>query len=243
MQLYACDHQNRLTTAELAEKGIDYRCPECRGVVRVRKGSHKHPHFFHLSHNRNCRQSGKSAVHLGIQNHLLKSLPKGEVILECRFPEKGRIADAAWMPRRLIFEVQCSPISAEEVQQRNLDYAQLGFQVVWIFHDFRFNSWRVTAAEHCLNSRPFYYTNMNAKGEGIIYDQTSEIRGGIRRRRSPRSRVDITQPLPGKNGFVRFQGDLQERKLLQFSKSKERNSSPASWYWSFFKIFLENSSR
>jgi len=243
MQLYACDSNNRLTTADSAQKGVDYRCPECAGVVRVRKGSHKQPHFFHLTHNRNCRQSGKSAVHLAIQNHLLNILPKGEVSLECRFPEKGRIADVVWMPKRLIFEVQCSPISAEEVASRNSDYSQLGFQVVWLFHDFRFNSWRVTAAENSLWNRPFYYTNMNAKGEGIIYDQTCKIHQGVRRKRSQKSRVDLTKPLPTNGGVVRFSGDLFHEKTKPVPKGTELINSRLKWYWNVFRVLLERSSR
>jgi len=243
MQLYACEEQGHIALARSAKKGVDYLCPECKGKVRVRRGHHRQPHFFHLTHNDNCRQSGKSAIHLAVQHHLLDLLPEKEVSLECRFSEISRIADVVWMPQRLIFEVQCSPITAEEVQQRNRDYGKLGFQVVWIFHDNRFNRWRVTAAEETLEIRPFYFTNMDADGRGMIYDHACVIQKGIRKQRSEKSQVDLSRPLPGVNGGVRFEGDFRNQPLNS-SCQKERNSKPwFSWYWVMFRMLLEHASR
>jgi len=243
MQLYACEEKGRFVVAHSAKKGINYLCPECRGTVRVRGGRHRKPHFFHLTHNEKCRQSGKSQIHLAIQNYLLHLLPDNEVTLECRFSEIQRIADVVWMPKRLIFEVQCSPITAEEVQQRNQDYERLGFQVVWIFHDRRFNRWRVTAAEETLMDRPFYFTNMDAEGRGMIYDQTCLIQKGIRRERSERSEVDLSRPLAGNNGQVRFEGDCRDQSFVKPNRNEKQPKNWLKWYWVLFRMLLERASR
>ncbi|NGX57963.1 MAG: hypothetical protein K940chlam3_00864 [Chlamydiae bacterium] len=194
MQLFATDENGHVIVAQLAKKQTNYLCPECRGLVRVRGGKHRQPHFFHLHHNSHCRQSEKSLTHLSIQHHIERLLPKDEVILECRFPKIFRIADVVWLTQRLIFEVQCSPIAAEEVLARNRDYQSEGFQVIWIFHDQRFNQWRVASAEEALKSSPVYYTNINAEGKGMIYDQYSCESEGIRKHLSQRMKVDLSQP-------------------------------------------------
>ncbi len=196
MQLYALDSHEQVVIAALAAKGKTYFCPECRSPLRVRAGSRRQPHFFHLSHNRRCRQSGKSVVHLRIQQKLSELLPAGEAVLECRFAAISRIADIAWLPKRLVFEVQCSPITAEEIARRNRDYLSEGFQTVWILHDRRFNRKRASAAEHYLINSPGYFTNIDERGEGMIYDQCAPIFKGIRRRLSPPVAVNLAKPVP-----------------------------------------------
>jgi len=228
MQIYALDDKKALIIAHVAQKQSDYLCPECGGKVRVRKGKHRTPHFFHLSHNKHCLQSGKSAVHLAVQNHLLDVLPAGEVVLECRFGKINRIADVVWMPRRLVFEVQCSSITAEEVQARNRDYAREGFQVAWILHDQRFNRWRVTAAEECLQQDPVLFTNMDARGRGKIYAQRSVMREGVRVQWDERRDVNLD--------------NLVWEKWLDVKEVK-RQRRWLDWYWMLFRVMLERASR
>jgi competence protein CoiA len=196
MQLYALDSEEQIVTAALAAKGKTYLCPECRSPLRVRSGARRQPHFFHLSHNRQCRQSGKSLTHLKVQQRLFDLLPAGEAVIECRFAAINRIADIAWIPQRLIFEVQCSPITAEEVDSRNRDYQSEGFQTVWILHDRRFKRYRASAAENLLTTSPCYFTNIDSRGEGMIYDQCAPIAKGIRKNHSMPLPVNIARPLP-----------------------------------------------
>ena len=49
-----------------------------------------------------------------------------------------------------MFEIQCSPITAREIEERNSDYQSLGYQVIWILHDSLYNKGRLTAAEYFL---------------------------------------------------------------------------------------------
>lgn len=255
-QLYAFDSTNHLVNSQTASKKVDYFCPECKRVVRLRGGIHRQNHFYHLEVTPGCRQSGKSLEHLQTQLYILNALPKDEVQLEYHFPQIQRIADAVWSAQKIIFEVQCSPISLEEIQLRNRDYAKEGYTVVWIMHDKRFNQRRVTAAENYLYPFASYFTNISEIGEGFIYDQYSHIEKGIRKNLKP-LKIDLTQPrkrkavvgpfelklldLRNKTNHLYFCGDLlhrslepslddaayfQEAKLLEKSA---RKPSPPFW--------------
>jgi len=181
MNLYAIDDRGRVISAGQAVKQRDYQCRECGAVVRLRGGIHRQHHFYHLSHNRSCVLSGKSLSHLQVQYYLQRILPDNECALEWRFEEIGRIADVVWFTRMLVFEVQCSDITVEEVEKRNADYQQLGFTVIWILHDHRYNKQKIHPVELFLRSRTFYYTNISSDGEGVIYDQYDIIDEGMRK--------------------------------------------------------------
>jgi competence protein CoiA len=180
MQLYALDSNKQLVSASQAAKQINYFCLECHSFVRLRAGLHRQSHFYHLQPTIFCRQHQKGVIHLNLQNYFIQQLPLGEVTLECRFPTIRRIADVAWHPHKIIFEVQCSPISAEEVNQRNVDYQTVGWQVIWILHDQRYNQSRLSAAEIVLQHVPHFYTNMSREGKGMIYDQFEMCQKGLR---------------------------------------------------------------
>lgn len=225
MQLFALDN-GALVFANHATKQKNYLCFECNGIIRLRKGPHRQPHFYHLQPSQDCRLNGKGMVHLQVQMSLLNKLPEGECILEYRFPSIQRIADVAWIPQKIVFEIQYSPITADEISQRNADYHQLGWQVIWIFHDHRYNRSRVSAAEAVLCNQPHYFTNINQDGLGIIYDQLSLVEQGIRKYfiRSPEVDLSSYQPVEKRSDQLPlllqarldawpycFQGDLVDR--------------------------------
>jgi competence protein CoiA len=194
VQLYANDEQGHLVWAGRAAKQCNYFCLECGSLVRLRGGLHRQNHFFHLEPQRSCHQSGKSMRHLQVQCALQRLLPQGEAQLEQPFPAINRIADVVWFPHRFIFEIQCSPISLEELEQRNLDYQKIGYQVIWIFHDQQFNRRRISAAEQAMRGLPHYFTNIDAEGNGFIYDQYDLSVRGVRRERLPPLPVDLSRP-------------------------------------------------
>lgn len=225
MQLFALDNGS-LIFANHAAKQKNYCCFECNGTIRLRKGPHRQPHFYHLQPSQDCRLNGKGMVHLQVQIHLFNSLPEGECVLEHRFPSIQRIADVAWISRKIVFEIQYSSITAEEISQRNADYQQIGWQVIWIFHDHRYNRSRVSAAEAVLFNQTHYFTNINQDGLGIIYDQLSLVEQGIRKYsiRSPAVDLACCQPVEERYGLLPtllqarlnawpycFQGDLIDR--------------------------------
>lgn len=178
MHIYALDEKDQIIAAHQADKQKNYYCLECQSHVRRRGGFLKQVHYYHIEPNRLCRQSGKTLAHLQVQSYIQKMFPSCE--LEKRFPTIQRIADACVEEERLVFEVQCSPISAKEVEERNRAYQSLGYQVVWILHDQLYNKNRLTAAEYFLQESPHYFTDINEEGRGRIYDQWDVIHKGNR---------------------------------------------------------------
>ncbi len=229
MQLFAFDVQNRLIPAFKAYKGKNYFCPECNGIIRPRAGRHRHPHYFHYKPAIGCRLNGKGMIHLQLQFFLQRLLPPGDCELEMHFGEIGRIADVVWISKRLIFEIQCSPLSAAEIKSRNEEYASQGYQVVWILHDNQYNKYRLSGAEIFLKKHPYYFTNMDKDGRGIVYDQFDVCQAGLRKKKMPPLSVDLSQPrthekLPDLNfpklvverfatRPLHFGGDLLDRSL------------------------------
>lgn len=195
MQLYAFDDNHQLISANHAQKQTNYLCLECMAPVRMRGGAHRQNHFYHVSPNHHCSLQGKSMEHLQVQCHLKKIFPEGECELEFRFPEINRIADVVWTKEKLIFEVQCSPIYAQEVQQRIQNYQSLGYLVIWILHDKTFNQFKASAAEHFLADYPHYFTDINQAGLGVIYDQFSILHKGYRKHVLDPLYVDLSLPL------------------------------------------------
>ena len=234
MQLYAFDLNGGVVSASRAHRKTDYHCLECQQIVRLRGGPHRQSHFFHIEPTPFCRQHQKGAIHLQLQSYFHHHLPQGDCQLECPFPEIGRIADVAWQSEKIVFEIQCSPISAEEVMERNRDYQMVGWQVVWILHDNRYNQFRLSGAELALRSSPHFFSNMNASGNGIIYDQFDICDKGLRFKRLPPFRVKITE-------FKRVPFTNQEENFSSLLLLKERL---ATWKLSFngdlLSSFYEN---
>jgi competence protein CoiA len=191
MQLHAFNSNGQSISARQALRHTDYYCLECQQIVRLRGGPQRRSHFYHFEPTIFCRQHEKGAVHLRLQSYFLAQLPPGECHLECPFPSIRRIADVAWIPQKIIFEIQYSPISAQEVLARNRDYQNLGWSVVWILHDRRFNQIRLSAAEIALRPSPHYYSNMDEFGSGIIYDQFDVCEKGVRYERLPHLPIDF----------------------------------------------------
>jgi competence protein CoiA len=169
MQLYALEESHPIFAKD-AEKGKSYTCPECTSFVRVRGGPSRQTHFYHLKAPPHCRQHQKSLEHLHMQLRLLEALKGDGAQMEAPFPKIGRIADVAWASKKIVFEVQCSPISLEEVRGRIADYQRQGYSVIWILHDKQFNKPSLSAAEHHLRKTPCYYTNCDKTGKGLVYD-------------------------------------------------------------------------
>lgn len=222
MQLYALEGNTPILAIH-ASRHQSYWCPECGGAVRLRGGKLRQFHFFHLRSQPFCRQHQKSLAHLQIQLHLKSLIP--EAFLEKPFPSIGRIADVAWEERKIIFEVQYSPISLEEVQKRNADYGQCGYFVVWLLHDKQFNQRRLSPAEAYLRQGPCYFVNGYK-----VYDQFEVVRNSKRIYRGPSFPVDITLPWAPKRNRL-----LEKRYSLPFHWKK--------WYQTLISKFLERASR
>ncbi len=185
MQLYALNGEGQIIHACQAIKQVNYFCLECSQVIRMRGGPYRQTHFYHLEPPLACRQSQKGLIHLHLQMYFLRQLSPDDCQLEVRFPSIQRVADVAWPSQKIIFEIQYSPISGQEVLERNRDYQKAGWEVIWILHEERYNKTRLSSAEIALCSSPHFFTNMNREGKGILYDQFEICHQGIRFKRLP----------------------------------------------------------
>lgn len=218
MQLFAFGEQGNVHISD-AEKGKNYNCLGCNGIIRAKKGRIKQPHFYHIKKTSFCREANKSLLHLQMQEHLLSILPKNEAVMEKPFPKIKRIADVFWQNQKIIFEIQCSPISEEEVQARNQDYRSMGFKVVWLLSDRLFNKKKCKKSELVLRKEGAYFFSVK---KGItIYDQSEKFRGLFRVYFGPMliSLLDRPKEILLKKGYpdqllhrkICFEGDLLDR--------------------------------
>jgi len=231
MQLYALD-KSSLVLASHAVRDRSYICPECHGFVRKRGGEKRQAHFYHARRSASCRQHGKSLAHLQIQLHLKSLIPS--LSLEKKFPH--RIADACWAKEKIVFEVQCSPLSLGEAKKRCEDYLNWGYIPVWILHDRRYNRTRLSPAEEYLRSRT---TTFFTDGR-TIYDQFDVCQASRRVFRGPKIWVDlnhpqkkIIEPLFSRIWPLSFQGDLFDRAaehdISHFKKIEKRYQKRQRW--------------
>lgn len=218
MQLYALDKNEKLTFVGHAQRKGVYHCVECRAPVRVRGGVHRRLHFYHSEGRRVCGQSGKGLAHLQTQLALQRALGEESCSLEQPFPKISRIADVVHWPSKRVFEVQCSPISLQEVQERNRDYGREGWSVQWVLHDQRFNRLRLGEAELWLRQQGALWSSVTATGEGEIYDQPERIKKGKRVRRGKPAPVQVGESFTLSSREVRqLPSALREPFLLRGS--------------------------
>lgn len=178
MALFAKDKEETISAWD-ADPGKRYVCLECNTPLLLRHSKKKFPHFYHLSSSRTCRLYSKSERHLLIQLEIQKKVPVS--ILEKPFPSIQRIADVVWEEKKLIFEVQCSFITEKEAKERVEEYASLGYKVIWILDDTRFNRRKVSSAEDWMRKHSCYFVDKHL----TFYDQQETL---IRQKRVQRGR-------------------------------------------------------
>jgi competence protein CoiA len=232
MHLFAHDERGKRVFAREAKKQCDYTCIECGDLVRKRGGESVQDHFWHVKPRPHCSLNNKTASHLHLQNRFLEILPPREALLECRFPSIQRIADVAWITERIIFEVQYSPITKKEVMERQRDYSSVGWQVVWILHTKEFNKRKLRGAEIFLEEHPHYFSDVNDKGVGHIWDQLDIRSKGVRLKRLEKRLPLFNQPIRRIDTIpfrplwrVHFRGDLIDAPPQKLPKKIKRSHS------------------
>ena len=110
-------------------------------------------------------------MHRIIQETILSRLPQGEARIEQKLP--GHITDLIWIPKRIVFEVQCSPISVTTAAKRTFDLEHLGLHVVWILHQKCIAP--RSLAQAFFRKSLFYTTNITLTGHGSIFDGEHEV--------------------------------------------------------------------
>lgn len=219
MQIFALDKNFHPVEAAHALKGTDYTCVECQNPLRVRKGPLLIAHYYHFKSSPSCSQEGKSLTHLKLQLALKKKLGAK---LEVFFPTIKRIADVVWEEKKIIFEIQISPLSGQEALDRINDYRSQGYEVVWLLYDRSYNQLIVSDLEKTLATHPHYFTDGK-----IFYDQLSLIRKRTRLKKLFKREIELSQPIiPDKDLFQRnwslsFENDLYNAAFLNPKELEE----------------------
>lgn len=234
MALYAYDDEI-LVYASDAKERRSYRCSHCKEPVKVRKGLYRIAHFYHLSRSPTCRLHSKSQDHLLAQLAIQSLLPVGEGSLEKSFFEILRVADIVWEPHKIIFEIQCSLLSQTEAEERVRDYAQIGYQIVWILDDRVFNKKSPRPAEQWIRQRLSYFASIRHQTFPIFYDQFEIFQQQRRIKKGPPLKVKLQNPrqippisLPEEKfpcqvlhkaqmTHLFFQGDLMHKAILSLA--------------------------
>jgi competence protein CoiA len=176
MQRYAFSSSGELVDAIDAIHQIDYLCPECRGIVRLRRGEERAAHFFHRNEGASCHLRLKDGLHESVQKWLVEVLGESACTQECHFPSISRVADVAYHPKKVVFEVQVSPMRPEEALARTRDYWGIGWHVVWILHAQTFGFYAASSFEQALLPIPHYFTTIGFR-DGRLWDEMSAVRG------------------------------------------------------------------
>lgn len=124
----AFDREGNRISADKADKRSAYHCPLCGSSLILRQGDLNIPHFAHKSNE--CTDGwdyDMSEWHYSMQNRFPSE--QREVVVE--YMGKKHRADV--LDGRQIIEFQHSPISIEEIEERNSFYSSAGYSVAWVF--------------------------------------------------------------------------------------------------------------
>jgi competence CoiA-like predicted nuclease len=212
MQRWGLKDDGSLVSVDEAEVKNDYLCPECHEVLRVKKGHVRAIHFFHVKEHGECRLRKRSTLHQEIQEYLHEILQ--DCTVECPFREIGRVADVAYHPLKVVFEIQISPISPEEALGRVRDYWSVGWHVIWLLHVDYYGKKQTKPVEEALQGVPHYFLDVGYRG-GSIFDELSFVVKGRRiwksfqrRKLNPRDIMILQEPQSKKP----WQGQCDARK-------------------------------
>lgn len=123
-----------------AQRGPDYRCPKCKSLLILRKGSIVIHHFAHKPPVNCSWASGETKAHLGAKKILREAFKarglRAEVEVEVLSTSGDRRADVlVWSPEgttRVAIEVQHQPLSFEAIGGRTRAYIVAGVPVIWM---------------------------------------------------------------------------------------------------------------
>lgn len=150
-------------------------CPECKREVGLRKGKIKIHHFYHIK-KFDCLVSPESQIHLEIKFKLYKYLKTIYNKVELEYRIGDRISDVFYINmknKKVVYEVQKSKLSLDEVKKRTESYKNQNIYVIWLLIKdcLKINDWnqeiKLSAWQqyiYKLYGKLFIYHN------GIIYE-------------------------------------------------------------------------
>lgn len=124
----ALDEKDNRIKASNANKEAKYRCPVCGNEVILKSGLKNVDHFAHVANE--CEDTWNydmSAWHIEMQSYF--PVENREVVVK----SQGKVHRADVLVGKTVIEMQHSPISAEEFNDRNEFFRSLGYRLVWVF--------------------------------------------------------------------------------------------------------------
>ena len=122
-----------------AERGPEYRCPKCKGIVILKKGRKVIDHFGHKPPTDCSWAIGETRAHLEAKLLVASALATRGLRAEVEFVVNtlsgDRRADVmAWslMGLQIAFELQHTPIDLNAIERRASSYARAGIAQIWI---------------------------------------------------------------------------------------------------------------
>jgi competence protein CoiA len=220
MPLYAIDDDQNVISAAHADEFKRYHCLECRGPMQKRAGKERKAHFYHLHTTPTCRLHSRSIDHLVLQSFLKENNPCLEI--EKPFKKILRVADLCWEEKKIVFEIQCSPIEDSAAKRRMSDYADEGYSLIWLLDDRLYNRRQLRTAEISMRHASYYFTLAKSQ----IYDQFDIFLDTKRIMKGPKLPIDLLkvrkipithdpwpQELSKRTSSIYFCNDLIDRSL------------------------------
>lgn len=125
--------ENKRIDAVIAQRGPEYRCPECDGIVVLKKGRKVIAHFAHKPPTDCSWATGETRAHLEAKLLVANALGKRGLKAEVEFvvnalPGDRRADVMAWSPKglQITIELQHTPIGLDEIEKRASSYARAG---------------------------------------------------------------------------------------------------------------------
>lgn len=131
--LTAKNHKGNVCFADYASKDIDYTCPECGEEVILKVGEIKIAHFAH-KHAGDCSLCGEGEEHLRIKKEMYDWLMKQGASAKLEHTVANQRADIFLQTESgdVAIEIQCSPISIDDMVERTQGWFHKNVCVMWI---------------------------------------------------------------------------------------------------------------
>ena len=130
-------NEQRIYASE-AERGLDYKCPDCTGIVILRRGRIRVSHFAHKPPSCGWGR-GETDAHLKakllFKEEFARRGLRAEVEFAIHSPPNSRRADVMiWSPNGVPYaiELQHTDLGYEEIELRTRSYIDAGVRVIWI---------------------------------------------------------------------------------------------------------------
>lgn len=153
--LVANDKNGNRVTAEDAKPNEEYFCPICNGKLRLRDGKINIKHFAHIDSKCNDTWNyDMSEWHVEMQSRFPKE--QREVVVK----HNGAMHRADILFKNMVVEFQHSPISYDEIIERNTFYNNAGYNVAWVFDvQEQYNDGRINITDRKDSKLIYHWSN------------------------------------------------------------------------------------